>query len=187
MPLPEFNSHGLLPDGVHYATLDELRERCVDQFPRSATRPQVFANFLRFRQALENLGLPLTQWVDGSFVDQTRLDPTDIDVVSFCESELYSELSDSTREQVLVLLTERKITKPQYQIDSFLVIEFVYDNYMWGEFEKARRYWRQWFSQPLSYANPKIKQPDKQRGRKGIVQVTLGDAKLCPRIDPSFP
>ena len=186
MPLPEFNSHGLLPDGVHYATPDELRERCVDQFPRITTRAQVFANFLRFRHDLEKLGLSLTQWVDGSFVDQTRLDPADIDVVSFCDSELYSQFPDTTRERALVLLTERKITKPQYKIDSFLVIEFVYDHYMWGEFEKARRYWRKLFSQPLSYADPKIKRPDKRRGSKGIVQITLGDAKLCPRIDPSF-
>jgi hypothetical protein len=185
MSLPLFNSQGLLPDAVHQATLDELRVRCVDDFVGSVTRRGIFANFLRFRNTLTSLGLSLTQWIDGSFVDQTRRDPLDVDVVSFCDSQLFRTLPHNDRERAIALLDNSAATELDYQVHSFLVMEFPYDHELWGKFENQRRYWRRQFSQPLDYSGPN-KQPTPRRGRKGIVQITLGDVTLCPRIDSSL-
>ncbi len=181
MPLPPFNARGLLPDGVHVATIDELHERCVREFRGSVTRPDIFANFVRYRDAIVALGLSVTQWIDGSFVDLSRRDPEDIDVVNFCESENISVASAGV-DEIDRLLGAGRDTVGEYQVHSFFVATYDYDHYLWGKFEMLRKYWRHHFSQPLSYPG---KERASGRGPKGIVQITLGDATLCPRIDPS--
>jgi uncharacterized protein DUF6932 len=184
MSLPEFNANGLFPDGIHRASMDELRERCVDAFHGSGTRPDIFATFIRYRQTLENLGLSLTQWIDGSFVDQTRLNPGDIDLVNFCESELYRKLSRENHERAMPLLGDGHAPGFEGKIHCFLVMRF--DDDMGGGFpaasEIARKECRDWFSQPMDYSRMP-KKAAAQRGRKGIVQITLGDVKLCPKVD----
>lgn len=185
MPIPPFNAQDLLPDNVHHATLDEFRLRCVDEFPGSVSRSLIFANFVRYRDALARLGLSLTQWIDGSFVDKRRLNPSDIDLVNFCDSEIYAGLSAHAREQAGLLLDNNPATKKEYQVHSFLVMKFPYDHYLSGKFEDQRRLFRRLFFQPLDYS-ARPRQPAPARGRKGIVQITLGDAKLYPLIDPSL-
>jgi hypothetical protein len=182
--LPEFNANGLLPEGVHRASLDDLRERCVDAFPASVTRPDIFAVFIRYRQQLESLGLSLTQWIDGSFVDRTRLNPGDIDLVNFCESDLFRKLPKESRDRTMPLLGDGHAHSFDGKIHCFLVMRFDYD--MGGGFpaasERARREHHDWFSQPMDYfSTPRKAAP--ARGRKGIVQITLGDVKLCPNVE----
>jgi len=183
MPLPPFNPRFLLPDQIHPATLEDLRARCVVEFPGSATRPDIFANFARYRNAIAALGFSVTQWVDGSFVDGTRADPEDIDVVNFCASENIRAVSADARRQIPLLLGAGRGTIAEYQVHSFFVASYDYDHHRWGDFEMFRKFWRRHFSQPLNYAVPS-KPSAPERGRKGIVQISLGDAKLCPWIDP---
>jgi hypothetical protein len=181
MPLPAFNARGLLPDGIHDATIDELHARSVVEFPGSATRADIFANFVRYRDAIVALGFSVTQWVDGSFVDLTRRDPEDIDVVNFCESDNIRAASAGI-DEIDRLLGAGRDTVPEYQVHSFFVPAYDYDHHLWGKFEMQRKYWRRQFSQPLNYPRKHLAP---ERGPKGIVQITLGDATLCPRIDRS--
>lgn len=181
MPLPAFNARGLLPDGVHDASIKELHTRCVVEFPGSATRTGIFANFSRYCDAIVALGFSVTQWVDGSFVDLTRRDPEDIDVVNFCESDNIRDASAGI-DEIDRLLGAGRDTVAEYQVHSFFVATYDYDHHLWGKFEMLRKYWRRQFSQALNYPS---KQAAPGRGAKGIVQITLGDATLCPRIDRS--
>ena len=87
--LPEFESrepypYDVLPDGVHFADESMFRGRFVDDFPDSPERAAICAGFFRLRRDALEQGLIATQWVNGSFVE-TKLDPGDVDVVSFVD------------------------------------------------------------------------------------------------------
>jgi len=43
MPIPDLNEDGLLPEGIHEASLEEVRER-FGRFQRTDRRPDLFSN-----------------------------------------------------------------------------------------------------------------------------------------------
>lgn len=182
MPLPDFEPTDLLPDGVHHATRQDLELRCVTPFPKSGSRPTVFAAFSGYQDALAALDLSITQWVDGSFNDRSRLDPDDIDVVNFVDSlNLNNAAATHGGPQITALLDGRESTKAAHHTHSFLLVYFPAGHVMRSSFEAQRKYWRYWFGVPQDYTGP-IKIPAPHRGRKGIVQMIVGDATLCPAV-----
>ena len=48
----EFNESGLLPQGCHEITLEEIKKYFVDNFPESTTRQSRFDCFMRFYKDL---------------------------------------------------------------------------------------------------------------------------------------
>ena len=184
MPLPAFSSEGLLPDGVHPATEADLRSRCVDQFPASVMRGPVLDGFLRYRADVGRLGINITQWVDGSFTDATRLDPDDIDLANFASADEINALSAAAQHSAALLLNGRKCTKTSYSCHTFLLIFFPPGHPFAPNFEVQRRYWRDWFATPQDYSKPPLKTPAPHRGRKGIVHMTVGDPASAPQVNP---
>ena len=79
MPIPEFNEHGLLPEGIHDCTVEELENR-FGNFQGSDRRPQLWAKFRDFIREAKASGVVETILVNGSFVT-TKPDPNDIDLV----------------------------------------------------------------------------------------------------------
>jgi len=72
--LPEFDHEtGYLPPGVHYATLEEIRER----FGKTVCRSRLVANLLVVVRQLWNAGVQEV-FIDGSFCTATPV-PNDID------------------------------------------------------------------------------------------------------------
>lgn len=186
MPLPPFDSRGLLPEGIHLAATEaELHALCVAPFPRSASRPRIFQNFCRYRAAIAALGLHVNQWIDGSFLDQTRLDPEDIDVINFLSADQLRALPAPDRPAAFKLLRDAATDAPEYDTHSFLHITYAYDDLPWSaESEAKRKQQRDWFSRTQRYTLTSKKEA-LNRGRKGIVQMTIGDATLCPWVDPA--
>src|SRR5947209_8505981 len=77
MPIPPFESTGLLPPGRHRCTPEEIRVSLVDAFPHSTRRLPLFAGWMTHRAVLSYL-LPYTeQWVNGSFAESAP-EPRDI-------------------------------------------------------------------------------------------------------------
>jgi hypothetical protein len=79
MPIPLFNDHGWLPDGVHDCTLDEAAAR-FGVFRGSDRRPLLWARFAEFMREARACRLAEAVLVDGSFVT-AKPAPNDIDVV----------------------------------------------------------------------------------------------------------
>ena len=181
MPLPAFNLNGLLPDGVHTATRQDLESRCVTPFPTSTTRSDIFTVFTSYQDALAALGLNVNQWVDGSFVDQSRLDPEDVDVVNFCDSANLNASAAANGSRIIALLDGGKATQAIYKTHTFLRVHFPAGHAMAANFEAQRKYWRDWFAIPQDYTGP-VKIPAPHRGRKGFVQMNVGNATLCPAV-----
>ncbi len=79
MPIPELNENGFLPEGIHEASLEEIRER-FGRFQRTDRRPALFTKFSLFMAEVRASGRIKTVIVDGSFVT-AKDEPSDIDLI----------------------------------------------------------------------------------------------------------
>ena len=75
---PEFPP--LLGPGLHPFSWLELRAACVDAFPLSQTRLEIFTGLEEVIRELQRLGITGELWLDGSFLTR-KIDPDDIDLV----------------------------------------------------------------------------------------------------------
>jgi hypothetical protein len=96
VPLPDFNSEGDLPPGVHRASLTEVLQR----FGQGSTQRRAVANRLnRIYQLAASTGLLARFAVFGSFVT-AKAEPNDVDVVLLMEDSF--DLATQTGETALV-------------------------------------------------------------------------------------
>ena len=79
MPIPQFNEEGLLPEGIHDCTLEEIEFR-FGRFLGSDRRPQLWQRFLEFVREVRASGAIEAILLDGSFAT-AKPDPNDIDIV----------------------------------------------------------------------------------------------------------
>jgi hypothetical protein len=91
MPIPALTADGLLPEGIHDCTLDELRER-FGQFERTDSRPQLFERLASFIMDARRTGFILAIIVDGSYVTGVDV-PNDVDVIVVLRAENDSRAS----------------------------------------------------------------------------------------------
>jgi hypothetical protein len=79
MPIPEWNESGLLSEGVHEASLEEVHER-FGRFQRTDRRLTLFAKLSEFLREARSTGLVVAVIVNGSFVT-AKDEPSDIDLI----------------------------------------------------------------------------------------------------------
>jgi len=105
---------GLLPPGIHEASMDEVRERFAHK-PNSH-RGFLFSGLVKFLNVLEGLGhisAVKSILIDGSFVTDKPA-PGDIDIVLEIKPETTVEKLNS-----LFHLLDRESTKQQYGLEAF--------------------------------------------------------------------
>ena len=170
---------GLLPDGVFPGTEDDLKQRFVEAFPGSLTRATIFAGYLRLRNEVVGYGISATQWVDGSFVE-AKLNPNDVDVVSFCDNQLVNGLSWAEREAIWSRLNGQERTIERYQTHGFLVVVYPLGHRYHVLFERSRKYWRDWFGRARFHPDdPMVAETGVP---KGFIELTLGDSTKAPKV-----
>ena len=77
--IPNFDENGNLPHKCYEVTLDEIKEKLVDNFPNSKTRASRFECFLKFYKELtRNVKSCTVFLIDGSFVTNKQ-NPRDVD------------------------------------------------------------------------------------------------------------
>jgi hypothetical protein len=79
MPIPDFTSEGILPEGIHECSLGEIAER-FGQFQRTDARCRLFERLETFVREAMASGLVAAIIVDGSFVTAKDA-PNDIDLI----------------------------------------------------------------------------------------------------------
>ncbi len=79
MPIPPLNDVGLLSEGVHDCTLDEIGAR-FGRFVVSERRVRLFAQLRELIEEEQRAGITVALIVDGSFVTD-KPEPGDIDLV----------------------------------------------------------------------------------------------------------
>jgi len=79
MPIPELNENGFLPEGIHEASIEEVRER-FGRFQRTDRRPALFTKLSTYLAEVRASGLVVAVILDGSFVT-AKGEPSDIDLI----------------------------------------------------------------------------------------------------------
>jgi hypothetical protein len=79
VPIPPLSPHGLLPDGLHECTLDELVET-FGSFQESDRRPSLARELNDYMEQLRSAGVGKYLVVDGSFVT-SKPKPSDVDIL----------------------------------------------------------------------------------------------------------
>lgn len=179
MPLPDFTAEGLLPEGIHSADEIEIKQRLVDEFHYSNTRESVHSGLCEYRSELCLLALKIEQWVDGSFVDQRRIDPEDVDLVNFCQQTQLNTLPPEAQSRANNLLGGGRETIETYKCHTFVVVKYPDNHPMAEGYEERRRYWRDWFSTPQEYTLTS-KRPAPTRGRKGFIRMEIDSSGELP-------
>jgi hypothetical protein len=125
----------LLPPGFHDISEAEIDNHFLLEFQSSKTRPTLIAGLHKFLRFLRGFNIPFEVWIDGSFSTK-KLDPNDIDLVVFAESNAINQLDLQHQQLLTTLFYDRISTKHHFGCDAYFALT---DN------AELRSYWRGWF------------------------------------------
>ena len=142
----------LLPPGLHDASLEDIRQECVEQFGNGGednpeVRRYIMNRFEQYLSELASLNLELEIWINGSFVTEKPV-PEDVDIVIFGDA---AELQAEEEKRKLRRLIQDH-PKQRYKTDAYWAQE--------GD-SKLRDYWTRMFG------------TDRQGHPKGLYRLTL--------------
>jgi hypothetical protein len=112
MPLNLDNRH-VLPDGLHDATVEEVRA----VFGDLSTRYELFERLKKYLVELQRTGWPCTVIIDGSFVMASVPDPEDVDLVLGYPADVQSKIEDDTLIPYQLNLLDKRHCQREYRID----------------------------------------------------------------------
>src|SRR5215475_11662445 len=115
MPIPDLNENGLLPEGVHDCTLDEIGERFV-RFQTTDRRIQLFEKLRALVEEERQAGLAIELIIDGSFVTD-KPEPGDIDLLIVLPSD-YNRMGELAPFRYNAI--SKASMRRRYQIDVFV-------------------------------------------------------------------
>lgn len=104
MPIPQLNGDGVLPEGIHDCTLEDIRA-AFSAAQHSQRRRDLFAELERYVAQLRRWGWVREIHVDGSFVTAKGI-PGDIDLAISLRADYVAVAPEDDAEQEL-LDTER--------------------------------------------------------------------------------
>lgn len=122
MSYPYSDFPGLLPLGVHDVTIEQLRSRCVTNFPVSVNRRRIFEGFLKIVRRLVDQEVAGNLVVDGSFLTE-EIEPKDIDFALCVSPELYTT-DDPEKRKLLDWIRDDRGIKDEYLCDCYLCVEY---------------------------------------------------------------
>lgn len=100
MPIPQLNANGILPEGVHDCTLEEIRLAFASP-GHSQRRRHLFREFELYVNRLRDWGWATEVHVDGSFVTGKSV-PGDIDLAVCLRANYVSDAPKTETEQDLL-------------------------------------------------------------------------------------
>jgi hypothetical protein len=115
MPIPTLNTNGLLPEGVHICTLDEVRLR-FGRFAANDRRVKLFERLAELINELRSSGMFVAVVVDGSFVT-AKPAPEDIDLIVLLRRGHDWKADLSARDYKLV---SRRALRRRFEFDVLL-------------------------------------------------------------------
>ncbi len=153
-----FDQYGnLTPYAIIETNLSTIEEVFVKEFPESATRSAIFAEYLAYLNQLKSIigETGFYQWIDGSFTT-LKLAPNDIDLVTFVDFRVYQSHEKQFEEL-------RKIRfQRENKIDGYFVKTYPEEHQQRHLFEFDRLQW--YFDFGQSFVNKRD---------KGIIQINF--------------
>lgn len=145
MPLT-FDDRGLLPPGLHDATLAEV-QAAFARFQRSERRPRLFERLRAYLAELGRTGWQCEVILDGSFVMPPVDEPNDIDIILVLPADW-----DMTRDlrPFEYNVVDKAFTKREYRIEVYptLAESAAYSQRV-EFFARVRQEWSEQFGWPV--------------------------------------
>lgn len=140
----KFDEHGNpQPYEIIQLSYQNCKKIFVDDFSTSKTRNSNWANFLRFHTDIEKAStFSVKHWIDGSFVTK-KIDPGDIDVVSFVNSQNFT---NALLQFDMNLSDPVCFVKTLYNVDNYIVIDFEDTHPYYIKMQEQIKYWQEFFS-----------------------------------------
>jgi len=154
--LPPLTREGLLPEGVHAASLGSVKQR-FGQFQQSDCRCRLFKKLEDFVREVGGAGWRAHVIVDGSFVMACVDEPSDIDIILVLPKGW--DMSAEVRPFEYNLLSRRR-TRSRYGFDVIAVRSDSEEESYWIEFfRQVNTKWNNDLGLPVGL-------------RKGLIRVT---------------
>jgi hypothetical protein len=161
-----FDEHGNLPAGFTDWTIQEVRERLVDAFPSSQSRPTIMAGYMRLRADMQPFACDGEHWIDGSF-STAKAEPGDLDLLTVADKDAIDNLTPAQQQEWQGLVAGAA-TKAGYSCDSYFLPSVPENHPLYGRFRTWRKYWMGEFGF------------DREDRPKGIVRVAVLDPPPPP-------
>ena len=129
MPIPELNTHGLLPPGVHDCTVGEITER-FGAFQGGEQRPRLMEKLIAFAAEARASGIVRALLVDGSFVT-AKPAPNDMDLIVIVAGT--HDFSADLRPLEYNVVSKRRV-RQRYGFDILVAREDSPEHGKWVEF-----------------------------------------------------
>jgi len=148
--IPEIQRDGLLPDGRHVATLDEIRQIFVEEAPFSSERRLILTGLQLHLSLMREMFSAGAAWINGGFVTRkTWSAPKDVDIIYVLSAAEINALDAESAARLASLLTLQGVSSAAPPIkamrvqpmggllDAFLVVEEevdqqIYWDRIWG-------------------------------------------------------
>lgn len=160
----------ILPAGLHPATLDDVRERFVDDAPETTRthRDRIFRALTVHVELASQIvpDEPLTLWINGGFTTHKEATPEDVDIIYFTSPTGVELLSHKSSAPLWTLNTVNAVHEQERLfIEKLQPMGNLIDSYVAVDTPIMRQTWlRRWeSSRGLDSKN------------KGIVEVTIND------------
>jgi len=155
MPIPDLTAKGILPEGIHACTLDEVRAAFAGRESRTK-REKLWNGFVRYLDVIRQTGVVDTIYLDGGFTSDSK-NPNDIDAVLEIPIPVPPVSSVLMRKEF-----NHDYVKGEFQLDIFL---------WWNGFPSPANDLRMFFQ----YVKPKeaVNRGLKAGEKKGILKIAL--------------
>lgn len=177
-PAPGDYPYPVLPPKAYTADLPAIQERFVVDFPGSKRRSMLFEGLARWVGDVQCFEVPLTVWIDGSFVEGKE-DPDDVDLWTFADGVAFLAMTKNQQLDFLDLVMGDKNTLRGYHCHTFcsIVAPSGHPRECWNEHERrgALHHWGQ--TRPAEKSTGKTYSA---RYPKGFVVLSIG--KYPPEI-----
>jgi hypothetical protein len=103
--LPALTADGLLPPGIHSATLAEVEELFVNNAPHADHRRVIFSGLDLYMRVLTSKVPSGTMWLDGGFVTHKAQPPSDVDLALLIDGTTLGALTPEDWQVMFQLVT----------------------------------------------------------------------------------
>ena len=132
----------LLPGGLHYMAVPDLRALCVGGFPLSQSREPIMIGVEKLFGMLVGGGIEGELWVDGSFLTE-KVNPADVDVVLFADHALYDH--GTANQQGMIDDMDMRRLDPEMRCDNYVSLDYPIGHACYPLGVSLRNYWKQQF------------------------------------------